>query len=239
MTGTSTVAVPESDAAGHVAPARPRRRWLRILLWSTLALVTIVFIYFAVTFFQVWRAARSDGARPSDAIVVLGAAQYDGVPSDVLAARLDHAIDLYDDGIAPTIVVTGGSMEGDRFTEATAAADYLHAHGVPEEAILRETTGRSSWESLAASARILEERGLTSVVLVSDPFHSARIQGIADELGLDAVTSPTQTSPITGAAEWRRLGTETVRVGVGRIIGFRRLMRAEPVGDLVPGLAIL
>ncbi|MCZ7528886.1 MAG: YdcF family protein [Acidimicrobiia bacterium] len=171
--------------------------------------------------------------------MVLGAAQYDGVPSDVLKARLDHAIGLYEEGIAPTIVVTGGGQPGDRFTEAQAAADYLHAHGVPDTAILRETTGQSSWESLAASAHFLEERGMTDVVLVSDPFHSARIDAIAEEVGLNAVTSPTQTSPIKGKAEWRRLGTETLRVGVGRIIGFRRLMRAEPVGDLVPGLAIL
>ena len=109
-----------------------------------------MFVYLSVTFVQVWRAARRDDARPSDAIVVLGAAQYDGRPSPVLAARLDHAIDLYDDGIAPVIVVTGGRQPGDRFTEATAAANYLHDHGVPDDAILRETTGRSSWESLDA-----------------------------------------------------------------------------------------
>lgn len=218
---------------------RSRRRWLRVGGWTALALLGIVVLYFGVTFYQVWRAARSDDARPAQAIVVLGAAQYDGRPSDVLAARLDHAIGLYERGIAPTIVVTGGGQEGDRFTEATASASYLHEHGVPDEAILRETTGHSSWESLAASARFLEEEGITDVVLVSDPFHSARIDAIADELGLDAVTSPTQTSPIKGFAEWRRLGTETLRVGVGRVIGFRRITNDGPVGDLVRGLAIL
>ncbi len=207
--------------------------------WSVLALVGVVVLYFAVTFYQVWRAARSDHARPAEAIVVLGAAQYDGRPSDVLAARLDHAVSLFEQEIAPVIVVTGGGQEGDRFTEATASANYLHEQGIPDSAILRETTGHSSWESLAASARFLREEGITDVVLVSDPFHSARIDAIADELGLDAVTSPTQTSPIKGAAEWRRLGTETLRVGVGRIIGFRRITNDGPVGDLVRGLAIL
>lgn len=220
-------------------PRRPRRRWLRIAVWSLAALVAVTFVYFVVTFVQVWRAARTDGARPAQAIVVLGAAQFDGVPSEVLAARLDHAIGLYEEGIAPTIVVTGGGQEGDRFTEATAGATYLHEHGVPDTAILRETTGTSSWESLAASARFLEARGITDVVLVSDPFHAARIDAIADELGLDADTSPTRTSPIRGLDEWRRFGTETLRVGVGRVVGFHRITNDSPVGDLVRGLAIL
>jgi uncharacterized SAM-binding protein YcdF (DUF218 family) len=205
------------------------------------ALVTtaLLVVYLAVTFVQVWQASRRDAARPSDAIVVLGAAQYDGRPSPVLAARLDHAVTLFEAGIAPVIVVTGGRREGDRFTEATAAATYLHEHGVPDDAILRETTGRSSWESLAASARILEERGTTRVVLVSDPYHAARIDAIASEVGLDAVTSPTRTSPIRGSSEWRRLATETVRVAAGRVFGFRRLDRGRDVGRLVPGLGML
>ena len=218
---------------------------LRYLSWRiafrvALVLVAAGFLYFTVTFIQVWRAARSDDARPSQAIVVLGAAQFDGRPSAVFRARLDHAADLYDDGIAPTIVVTGGKQERDRFTEATAGADYLVSKGVPDSAILRETTSRSSWESLSATANFLEERGMTRVVLVSDPFHSLRIESIADELGLDAVTSPTRTSPITGASEWRRFVTETLRVGAGRIFGFGRLARhGDRVGKLVPGLGIL
>jgi uncharacterized SAM-binding protein YcdF (DUF218 family) len=199
----------------------------------------IAFVYLAVTFVQVWLASRRDGARPSDAIVVLGAAQYDGRPSNVLAARLDHALALYDDDIAPVIVVTGGRQEGDRFTEATASATYLHEHGVPDSAILRETMGRSSWESLSASARILEARDMKRVVLVSDPYHSARIEAIAREIGLDAVTSPTRTSPIKGTAVWGRLVSETIRVGAGRLFGYRALDSRRHVGKLVPGLAIL
>lgn len=215
------------------------RRALRIAIRVALVAVALVAIYLSVTFVQVWRAARHDGARPSDAIVVLGAAQYDGRPSPVLAARLDHALDLYGDGIAPVIVVTGGRQEGDRFTEATAAATYLHEHGVPDDAILRETTGRSSWESLAASARFLAERDLTQVVLVSDPYHAARIDAIASEVGLDASVSPTRTSPIKGGAEWRRFASETVRVAAGRIFGFGRLDRSREVEGVVRGLGML
>jgi uncharacterized SAM-binding protein YcdF (DUF218 family) len=204
-----------------------------------LGLFAIVFVYLSVTFFQVWRAARRDDARPADAIVVLGAAQYDGTPSPVLAARLDHALELYNAGVAPTIVVTGGRQPGDRFTEATAAAAYLHAHGVPDDAILRETNGRSSWESLAAAGRFLEDRGTTDVVLVSDPYHAARIDDIADEVGLDAVVSPTTTSPISGGAEWKRFGTETLRVAAGRVFGYRRLEQGSQMGKVVPGIGML
>lgn len=174
---------------------------------------------------QVWLASRADHAERADAIVVLGAAQYDGRPSPVLRARLDHAADLYRREIAPLLVVTGGRAEGDRFTEAGVAAAYLHGEGVPEAAILRETTGTTSWESLAAAAWILGDRGATKVVLVSDPFHAARIQAIADDLGLDPHTSPTRTSPIKGIAAVRRMAGETVAVAAGRVLGFRRLVR--------------
>jgi uncharacterized SAM-binding protein YcdF (DUF218 family) len=204
-----------------------------------LALFTIVFAYLSVTFFQVWRTARKDGVEPSDAIVVLGAAQYDGRPSPVLAARLDHALDLYRDDVAPVIVVTGGRQLGDRYTEATAAARYLHDHGVPDTAILRETNGRTSWQSLAAAAQFLEARDMQHVVLVSDPYHAARIDDIAEEVGLDAVTSPTQTSPISGGAEWRRFGTETLRVAAGRLFGYRRIEQSREMGRVVPGLGML
>ena len=211
---------------------------LRVGLRMLGVVVVALVVYLVVTFVQVWRAADRDGARPSDAIVVLGAAQYDGVPSPVLRARLDHAFDLYEDGIAPLVVVTGGRREGDRFTEATAAATYLHTRGVPDDAILRETTGSSSWESIAAVARFLDQRGLDEVVLVSDPYHAKRIDLIADEVGLDAVTSPTRTSPITGFSEWRRFGTETVRIAVGRIVGFGRLERSRDEIDELGSLGI-
>lgn len=218
--------------------ARPRsgvRRFGNKVLWVVSALIALVVFYFLFTFAQVWWSARQDDRRQSDAIVVLGAAQFDGKPSSVLAARLDHAIELYKEGVAPVIVVTGGGQPGDRFTEATSAANYLSEHDIPNSAILRETTSRSSWQSLAASARILNERGLDRVVLVSDPFHSERIRRTAEELGLDAVTSPTRSSPISGVSEFRYMVGETIRVGVGRFLGFRRVERGSRIGKLVEG----
>jgi uncharacterized SAM-binding protein YcdF (DUF218 family) len=192
------------------------------------AAVVLPVFYFGVTFVHVWRTGRNDGARPAQAVIVLGTAQYNGRPSAVLRARLDHAAALYHRKIAPLLVVTGGKAEGDRFTESAASANYLHTKGVPDEAILREATGRTSWQSLAASARFLiQDRGIRDVVLVSDPFHAARIKGIAGELGFRAATSPTRTSPIKGLSEFRHMVTETAQVGVARVIGFRRLVRLE------------
>lgn len=207
---------------------------VRRSLVALAVLVAVLLGYYVVTVIQVWRAARSDGARPSDAVVVLGAAQYDGTPSPAFAARLDHAVDLYEQGIAPLVVVTGGKQPGDRFTEAAVGADYLIARGVPEDAILRETTSRNSWESLQASARFLFPRGVKRVVLVSDPFHSLRIRLTAEEIGFDAVTSPTRTSPISGPAEWRRFLGEGLRVSVGRVFGFGRATRLRGRQSLVP-----
>jgi uncharacterized SAM-binding protein YcdF (DUF218 family) len=197
-------------------------------------------LYYVVTFVQVWWAARHDDTRRSDAIVVLGAAQYNGRPTEVFKARLDHAADLYHDRVAPLIVVTGGKQTGDMFTEATSGANYLHERGIPDKAILRETTSRSSWESLSAAARVLQNRGAKEVVLVSDPFHALRIRSIANELGLDAVTSPTRTSPISGFDEWRRFMSESLGVAAGRLVGFGRLDRGtDRVGRLVPGLGTM
>ena len=182
-----------------------------------------------MTFVQVWRAARTDEARPAEAIVVFGTAQYNGVPSPVLAARLDHAIELYRKELAPVIVVTGGSQPGDEFTEATASANYLIERGVPDDDVLREVSGTSSWQSLAAAANFLGERAISEVLLVSDPFHSFRIQAMASELGLEGHSSPTRTSPIRGLTEARYMARETVAVAVGRVIGFRRQASIESV----------
>ncbi len=193
-----------------------------------LVVAALAVLYVGVTFVQVWQASRGDEAQQADAIIVLGAAQYDGRPSPVLAARLDHAVALYEQGLAPLVVVTGGRQPGDRFTEAGASALYLQEQGVPGTAIERETTSTSSWESLAAAARFLREDGITDVVLVSDPYHAFRIDAIADELGLIAHVSPTGTSPIGGFDELRHLGRETIAVAVGRLIGYGRMVRLDP-----------
>jgi len=150
---------------------------------------------------------------------VLGAAQYDCVPSPVLEKRLDHALALYEDGVAPRIVVTGGKRAGDRCTEAEAGALYLLDHGVPDENIMREVKGTNTWESIAASAAFLGDRGYDRVVLVTDDYHALRVRAIADELGLEPVVSP-----VGDNATLRELVKETGAVAVGRVVGFRRLV---------------
>ena len=202
---------------------------MKLVVKVVAGLLAAVVLYLAVTFLQVWRAARADQARPAEAIVVFGTAQYDGVPSPVLAARLDHAVELYRKGLAPVIVVTGGNQPGDQFTEATASANYLIQRGVPDEDVLREVSGTSSWQSLAAAANFLDDRDIDNVLLVSDPFHSLRIRAMAHELGLAARSSPTRTSPIKGFSEARYMVRETVAVAVGRITGFRRQASIEDV----------
>jgi uncharacterized SAM-binding protein YcdF (DUF218 family) len=192
------------------------------LVKLALIAVSVVVAYLAFTFVQVWWASRHDDARPAQAIVVLGAAQFNGVPSPILKARLDHAYDLYQRKLAPVIVVTGGKQPGDVYTEATSSADYLIGKGVPDEDILREVSGTNSWESLAAASRFLKERDIRTVLMVSDAFHSYRIDAIAEELGLDPHPSPTRSSPITGFSVTRQLVRETAAVAVGRIVGYRR-----------------
>jgi len=196
-------------------------RWIKRIV---LVIVVGIVAYLGVTFVQVWLASRHDDARPAQAIVVLGAAQYNGVPSPVLRARLDHAADLFQQHVADVVVVTGGKQPGDTTTEASASAHYLASKGVPDSQVLRENTGRNSWQSLAAASVFLKKDGRTNVVLVSDPFHSARIVAIAHEVGLNAHASPTRTSPIKGTDALGHMAKETVEVAIGRIIGFRRLV---------------
>jgi uncharacterized SAM-binding protein YcdF (DUF218 family) len=191
-----------------------------------LAALVLLVAYVVITFVQVYRAKDHDGAREADAIIVLGAAQYDGRPSPVLQDRLDHALQLYEAGLADTIVVTGGRQAGDRFTEATTGYNYLRDRGVPDEALLKEIGGTNTYESLAASARFLRDRDLTSVVLVTDGYHAFRVGAIAADLGLDAAVSPTETR-LSGTDELRQLARETVAVSVGRIIGWNRLFRLD------------
>jgi len=200
------------------------RRALRFFVRGFALLGVATFLYMTVTFVQVWRASTEDAAQPAEAIVVLGAAQYNGRPSPVFKARLDHAAELYEAGMAPVIVVTGGRQDEDVTTEAAVAARYLEGVGVPSGALRLEVQGSNSWESLAAARRILADEGLHDVLLVSDPYHSYRIAAIADEVGLDAHVSPAETGSSLGS-----LVRETAAVSVGRIISYRRLMRAEDV----------
>jgi uncharacterized SAM-binding protein YcdF (DUF218 family) len=202
-------------------PRRPRAV-RRALLAGALVLIAVLG-YYLVSLYQVWSTGRADQARPVDAIVVMGAAQYDGEPSPQLAARLDHVVELWPQGIAPLVVVTGGNQPGDRFTEAEASARYLVARGVPNDAVVLENEGGNSYESLEGVAGLLGERGLSDVLIVTDPYHSLRSRLIAEELGLTAHVSPTPSSVVTGGESLVRHFQEAAGVSVGRLVGFDRL----------------
>ena len=198
-----------------------RLRHLVDRLWSRRVVVIVVglgALYVGVTFVQVLVASGVDDRDTADAIVVLGAAQYDGEPSRVRAGRLDHAERLWRAGVAPIIVTTGSNLPGDRFTEGYAGYEYLRFAGIPDDALLVITDGASTWEQLAATARQLRLRDLDSVTLVSDPYHALRLTQIADEVGLEASVSSTD-----GSLSIRQLARETAAVSLGRILGYRRV----------------
>jgi uncharacterized SAM-binding protein YcdF (DUF218 family) len=157
----------------------------------------------AFTTFRIWDQGARDEARTADAIVVLGAAQYNGTPSQIYEARLDHAVDLYEAGVAPVLVVTGGKAEGDLTTEAAAGRAYARDRGVPEGAILAEDEGRTTLESLEAVALLMATEGLSSAVFVSDRSHLLRVLRIATDEGIVAWGSPTATSPIDTNVAWQ------------------------------------
>lgn len=181
-------------------------------------------LYGSGTFAVVWLAAdRAESFDPSgptaQAIVVLGAAQYNGRPSPVLRARLDHGLELHQRGMAPLIVVTGGRQPGDVATEAAVSAAYLLRKGIPDRQIAREVQGRDTYESLAATARFLRTRDINRVVLVTDGYHAARVKAIAREVGLVA-----RTSPVPGSrGSLKRMLRESVAVAIGSVVGHRRL----------------
>jgi uncharacterized SAM-binding protein YcdF (DUF218 family) len=202
------------------------RRWLRRVVRAALVLTVLLTVYVGGTFVQVYRSSHRDSAEPADAIIVLGAAQYNGQPSPVLRDRLDHALALYRLGYAPKVVLTGGRQDGDRFTEATTGYNYLRNEGVPDDALLKEVDGTSTWESLAASARFLIAQGDRKVILVTDGYHAMRVGAIADDLGLDASVSPSR-SRLSNLGEAKQLLRETFAVSIGRVIGYDRLLRID------------
>jgi uncharacterized SAM-binding protein YcdF (DUF218 family) len=164
--------------------------------------------------------SRREGAQPADAIVVLGAAQYDGRPSPVLRARLDHGVTLYHRGMAPLLMLTGGRGFGDTTTEAAVGARYAERHGVPVPAVLVEDAGRTTSESMHAAATLLRARGATRVVLVSDPFHMLRLGILARRFGLTPYLSPTPTSRIAAnpTEELKYVLSESVKVPLAFIL---------------------
>jgi uncharacterized SAM-binding protein YcdF (DUF218 family) len=177
-------------------------RWIRRhrVLAASAFLVLLSVGFVAGCAILVWRAAHHDDASEidrADAIVVLGAAQYDGEPSPVFAGRLDHAALLYDQGRADRVLVLGAGQPGDRFTEAEAGAAYLVERGVPEDAIIPVPKGHTTFESLRAAAPVMRKAGLHSAFLVSDPWHNARVERMARDLGIDGHASATWQSAAT------------------------------------------
>jgi uncharacterized SAM-binding protein YcdF (DUF218 family) len=167
------------------------RSLVRLLLAGIVAALLVV----GWATFRIWDVGNHDDRPAADAIVVLGAAQYNGRPSVILKARLDHAIDLYHDGVARYVIVTGGKADGDVTTEAASARTYAIGRGLPAAAILTEDRGRTTLESLRGAASILRDRGFETAVFVSDRTHMLRVLRIARDEGIAAFGSPTATSP--------------------------------------------
>lgn len=219
MSGTRTA---EPHSAGW---------WVRR---TAAGLVGLVVAGWVASLAAVWHAARQDGAAsmpgPAAAIIVLGAAQYDGRPSPVLKARLDHAVALWRAGVAPRVIVTGGRRAGDRTTEAATSRRYVEDHGVPDSAVLLENEGQTTEQSLRAAAVLLRQLARTTpaaagvpaseappptrAVLVSDPFHMLRLWVLARRYGITAYGSPTPTSPISAHPRlaWTYLVRESLKV---------------------------
>lgn len=187
----------------------------RLATWTLRGLIGGAVVYGAIVAY-VWWLGSKDQRRPVDAIIVLGAAHYNGKPSRVLRARLDHAADLYEAKLAPVIVVTGGMAEGDRVSEATVSRQYLKGRAVPVSAIVVQPRGRNSRESIASAAEWLDDREMKSVLLVSDPFHMARLVAEARGHNLVAYVSPTRSSPISTrpGEELMRTASEALKLPV-------------------------
>ncbi len=197
-------------------------RLLRFVMKTVLVIVAAILVYLAVTAVQVWLTSRRYEPQRAGAIVVMGAAQYDGVPSPDLASRLHEAEILWRQRWAPVIMVTGYKEPGDLYTEAEASARYLEANGVPAGDIL-QAYGSDSWGNLSEAAPSLLARGDRSVLMVTDPFHEDRSMAIATTVGLAPSPTPTRTSPITGVATVPYFAKEAVAVAAGRVVGYRRL----------------
>jgi uncharacterized SAM-binding protein YcdF (DUF218 family) len=204
------------------------RRWLAR---GAVAVVVVIAVLVGGTAFRIWQYGRIDDRGHADVILVLGAAQYDGDPSSILRARLDHAKTLYDEGVASEIVTVGGRRPLDRYTEAQAGQMYLREQGVPDDRIVEVNTGNDTLTSLQAAAGVLRQHGWGSAVLVSDPWHMFRARTMAQDSGIDAWTSPTHSGPAvqTRTTQLRYIARETAA------LLYYRLTRA-PADDVGTGL---
>lgn len=184
------------------------RRWL---VRGVVAALAVFVLVVGGTAFRIWQYGRVDDRDHADVILVLGAAQYDGDPSSILQARLNHAKTLYDQGVAAHVVTVGGRKPSDRYTEAEAGDIYLSQNGVPADRITEVNTGNDTLTSLQAAAAVLKKHGWTTAVLVSDPWHMFRSKTMAIASGIDAWTSPTHSGPAvqTRSTQLRYIVRET------------------------------
>lgn len=176
------------------------------------AALTLALVVLAGTGAYVWWFARQDDRRVSDAIVVLGAAQFDGRPSSVFTARLVHARDLWRDDVAPRIITVGGNQPGDRFTEASSGKTWLAQNGVPGRRVIAVENGTDTLSSVTAVQQEMQRRGLSTAVIVTDPWHALRTRSMARDRGIDAVMSPTRRGPAVRqrSVQIRYIARETV-----------------------------
>jgi uncharacterized SAM-binding protein YcdF (DUF218 family) len=189
----------------------------RVFAAGVLAALLLV----ASTALAIWWTARQDSRPASDAIVVLGSAQYNGVPSSIFEARLEHALALWEEGVAPVVVTVGGKAAGDQFTEAEAGQAYLRDAGVPEESLLAVPEGVDTLESMRAVGAAYAERGWSSAVLVTDPWHAMRAERMAEDSGVSAESSPTRQGPAvqTRTTQFRYILRETAAYLLYRVTG--------------------
>lgn len=223
----SAYARPLSDASSRSRPP-PRSRGRQLLRSVVLMFALMIPLSIVLVCAAVYREARGAEARPADAIVVMGAAQFNGKPSHVFKSRLDHAFDLFEQGYAPMIVLTGGGMPGDAFTEAETGVQYLIELGAPESSIHWENTGRDTWQSMRGVAVVLDGMDIDSLLIVSDGFHLLRSELMARELGFTAYGSAAPDSPIRpwSASEFSYVIRETggilafvpVLAGLGQVV---------------------
>ena len=185
------------------------------------AAVAAVLLMTGATALAIWWTARQDSRPGSDAIVVLGSAQYNGVPSSIFEARLEHALELYEEGVAPVIVTVGGKATGDQFSEAEAGREYLADAGVPDDALLAVQEGVDTLESMRAVATQFDDRGWDTAVLVTDPWHAMRAERMAEDAGIDASSSPTRQGPAvqTRTTQFRYILRETAAYLLYRVTG--------------------
>jgi uncharacterized SAM-binding protein YcdF (DUF218 family) len=195
--------------------------------------ITLVLLYFGITFVQIWLTSHDHAHQDAQAILVFGTTEDNGVPSPELRARLDDALALYREHRAPWVVVTGGRRPGDIYTEGGVSASYLEARGVPRDRII-VGSGTDTWQNVSSVIVAMRARGLRTVLTVTDPFHEYRAMAISSTQGLSPSPDPVENSPTIKHQLWRFYLKETLDVGVGRLVGYQRLSEWTTTASSIP-----